>query len=62
VDVAIFCKCFLQNGAAREKKWEIEIYEGGIKVGKINIFPEGIKVGKKGSKFKDFEMMEDSCC
>jgi len=38
------------------------IYEGGIKVGKINIFPEGIKVGKKGSKFKDFEMMEDSCC
>jgi len=30
------------------------IYEGGIKVGKINIFPEGIKVGKKGVQIQRF--------
>jgi len=27
-------------GPQEKKKWEIEIYEGGIKVGKNNIFPE----------------------
>jgi len=30
-------------GPQEKKKWEIEIYEGGIKVGKIIFFQRGSK-------------------